>query len=479
ERHHLRHRLRRPRHRRLPRRRRQPRALRRRRPDEDRPPQPRRDPDLRAGSPGGGGPERPRRPPRLHHRRPRRGRARDRPDDRRRHPGGRGRAGRPLGGARRRDYDRRAHGRREGPRHQVDRAGRHGRSPAGRGRRPPRGSGPGTSLRRGLQPRVPQGGGRPGGLRAAGPDHRRGRGAPLDRAAAPALRPIQPQPRPAAGDGRPLGRADQVRRERHAGDQDLVHERARQPGGAGRRRHRARPGRDRLRPPDRLRIHLPRLRLRRLVLPQGRPGAGAHRRRGGLRGGAAARRRGGQSPPEGRPLRQDPGPLRRRPGRANLRALGSRLQAQHRRHARGAQPAAAGSALGGRRARPRPRPGRDARSRPPLRRAHDRRPGRRSARPGALRRAGGRPGWRRRAGDRDRVAGLPQPRLRGDTRGARLPRHLRRAQRLRPGAGGRRTVHLLRHRTRRDPGRRPGEPPGPEGDGVPRGRPGHAGRRGL
>jgi asparagine synthase (glutamine-hydrolysing) len=48
--HHLRLRLRRPRHRRLPRRRRKPRRLRRCRPGQGRPPEPRRGPDPRAGS---------------------------------------------------------------------------------------------------------------------------------------------------------------------------------------------------------------------------------------------------------------------------------------------------------------------------------------------------------------------------------------------------------------------------------------------
>ena len=44
---------------------------------------------------------------------------------------------------------------------------------------------------------------------------------------------------------------------------------------------------------------------------------------------------------------------------ADLRALGPRLQAQHRRHARGGEPGADGGALGGRRARAGLRPGGD------------------------------------------------------------------------------------------------------------------------
>jgi mannose-1-phosphate guanylyltransferase/mannose-6-phosphate isomerase len=99
------------------------------------------------------------------------------------------------------------------------------------------------------------------------------------RAAARALRPVQPQSRPRDADGHPLRGADQVRRQRDAGDQDQLHERAVEHRRGGRRRHRAGPHRHRLRPAHRLPVHLPRLRLRRLLLPERRAGAGAHRRR--------------------------------------------------------------------------------------------------------------------------------------------------------------------------------------------------------
>jgi hypothetical protein len=90
-----------------------------------------------------------------------------------------------------------------------------------------------------------------------------------------ALRALQPPARPAHRHGHPLGGAHQVRGQRDAGDQDQLHERARQPRRALRRRHRARASRHRLGPAHRLPLHLPGRRLRRLVFPQGRAGAGA------------------------------------------------------------------------------------------------------------------------------------------------------------------------------------------------------------
>ena len=80
------------------------------------------------------------------------------------------------------------------------------------------------------------------------------------------------------GDGRALGRAHQVRRQRDARDAHLVHERARQPGRGARRRHRGGAPRHRLRPAHRLPVPLRRRRLRRLVLSEGREGAAAHAR---------------------------------------------------------------------------------------------------------------------------------------------------------------------------------------------------------
>jgi UDPglucose 6-dehydrogenase len=123
----------------------------------------------------------------------------------------------------------------------------------------------------------PEGGGGDRRLHEAGPDRGRRVVGPRDRRHAGALPPVQPEPRPDAGDGRPLGRVHQVRRERDAGDQDQLHERAGQYRRAGRGGHRERPDRDRLGPPDRLLLHLPRLRVRRLLLPEGRPLAGADR----------------------------------------------------------------------------------------------------------------------------------------------------------------------------------------------------------
>ena len=67
-----------------------------------------------------------------------------------------------------------------------------------------------------------------------GADSARGAG----QAEAP-VRAVQPQPRAHRGDGRALGRADQVRGQRDAGDQDQLHERDRQHRRARRRRHRA------------------------------------------------------------------------------------------------------------------------------------------------------------------------------------------------------------------------------------------------
>ena len=52
---------------------------------------------------------------------------------------------------------------------------------------------------------------------------------PRTQNAASTLRPVQPQPRQGRAHGRPLGRADQVRGQRDARDEDQLHERARQP----------------------------------------------------------------------------------------------------------------------------------------------------------------------------------------------------------------------------------------------------------
>ena len=176
------------------------------------------------------------------------------------------------------------------------------------------------------------------GLHAPGPHHHRRRGPARAHAAAPALRAVPAQPRARDDDGRALRRAHQVRRQRDAGDAHLVHERDRQPRRGARRRHRGGAPRHRLRSAHRLPLPLPRGGLRRLVLPEGRAGAAAQRDRG--RPAAARARRGGpgQRRAEARARRQDPRALRRQPVGQALRPVGARLQAEHRRHARGAQP---------------------------------------------------------------------------------------------------------------------------------------------
>ena len=110
-----------------------------------------------------------------------------------------------------------------------------------------------------------------------------------------------------------------------------------EPRRAARRRRRDGPPRHRLGPAHRLPLHLSRRRLRRLLLPQGREGADPRRPRGRLRAAACSPAvEDAQRRAEGGDLREDraatstatlDGP--------DLRALGPRLQAQHRRHARG------------------------------------------------------------------------------------------------------------------------------------------------
>ena len=105
-------------------------------------------------------------------------------------------------------------------------------------------------------------------------------------------------------------------------------------------------------PAHRLFLHLPGLRLRRLLLPQGRAradplgGGDRLRRRAGARGGQR------QQPAEAHAVPQDHGPLRRQAEGPDVRPVGPGLQAQYGRHARGAQPRADGSAVGRRRKGP-------------------------------------------------------------------------------------------------------------------------------
>ena len=118
----------------------------------------------------------------------------------------------------------------DGPRvdrRQVDRAGGHRRQGARRDRRGARGARRDDPVRGGLQPRVPQGrrGGR--GLHAARPHrHRRRRPERAIAAMRELYAPFQRNHERLHGDGHPLGRAHQVRRQRDARHAHLVHERA-------------------------------------------------------------------------------------------------------------------------------------------------------------------------------------------------------------------------------------------------------------
>ena len=295
-------------------------------------------------------------------------RPRPHPVHRRRHAARRGRLGGPHVRARRRRHHRRAHGRAQGGGHQVHRPRRHRRQGAREDHASVAGPRLGSRLRRGLEPGVPEGGRRRRRLHAARP-HRHRHLRPRERGpAARGLRPVQPQPRQDHRHGRALGRADQVRGQLHAGDQDQLHERDRRPRRAARGRRRDGAPGHRRRPEDRLPLHLSRRRLRRLLLPQGREGADPHRPLGRLRAERAGRGRGPQRHPEDRALRQDLDAFQRRSQGQDLRPLGPRLQAQHRRHARGGLPRADGGALGRRRQGAGLRPRGDGGGAAPLRR---------------------------------------------------------------------------------------------------------------
>ena len=189
-------------------------------------------------------------------------------------------------------------------------------------------------------------------------------------------------------------------------------------------------------------------RLRRLVLPEGRAGADPLRAPGGPRARDPQRRRGGQRAAEGGAVPQDDAPLRRRAHGAHRRAVGARLQAQHRRHARGAlahahRPAAA-------------RPARACaptiRWPPPRRSASTRAwPASRSRRTPTRR---PRAPMRSRSSPSGRSSAVPDfDRLREVLKSAG---HLRRPQSLRSGDGEPLRVHLLRDRPRQA-ARRPPE----------------------
>ena len=134
-------------------------------------------------------------------------------------------------------------------------------------------------VRRGVESRIPERGRGDRRLHEAGPHRRRHRQPAHGRAAQGSVRSVHAQPRAHDRDGCALLRADEVRRERDARDQDQLHERAGKPRRAHGRRHREGAPGYRLRPAHRLSLHLSGLRLRRLVLPERRAGAGAQRRR--------------------------------------------------------------------------------------------------------------------------------------------------------------------------------------------------------
>ncbi len=119
-------------------------------------------------------------------------------------------------------------------------------------------------------PGIPEGGRGDRGLHEAGPRRRRHRQPAHGRAAEGPLRPVHAQSPAHDHHGPALGRAHEVRGERHARDQDQLHERAREHRRAPRRGHRDDPHRHRLRSAHRLLVHLPGRGLRRLLLPEGR-----------------------------------------------------------------------------------------------------------------------------------------------------------------------------------------------------------------
>ena len=231
--------------------------------------------------------------------------------------------------------DRNPHDRADRRGHEVNRTGGRGRSPSradrervGRARRRP-------SLRRAVQPRIPQGGGGSQRLHEAGSHRDRERLSSRirrGRRAAPRtpVRALQPQPRQGSAHGRALGGAHQVRRERHAGHQDQLDERGRQSRRPPRRGHRGGASGHRRRSPHRLPLHLRRLRLRRLVLPEGCPGAHPHGPGSWLRRRDHARRVGRERASEVAAGRQDGRLLRGGSGRQDDRAVGACVQSPTR-----------------------------------------------------------------------------------------------------------------------------------------------------
>ena len=140
-------------------------------------------------------------------------------------------------------------------------------------------------VRHGLEPRIPEGGRRDRRLHEARPGDRRHRAAPAPRSSCGSL--YEPftrnHDRMIVMDVRSAG-AHQVCGERHARDQNQLHERTGESGRALRRGHRVGARRHRLGPAHRSRLHLPRRGLRWIVLSEGRAGLEALGRRGRLPG---------------------------------------------------------------------------------------------------------------------------------------------------------------------------------------------------
>ncbi len=195
----------------------------------------------------------------------------------------------------------------------------------------------GAPVRRGLEPRVPEG--RRGDRRLHEARPRR------DRHRAPnAIEIMRELYEPFVRTGNPIlvmdnreRRDDEVRRQCASRDAHLVHERDREPVRARRRRRRSGAPRHRLRPPHRPALPLPRRRLRRLVLPEGRAGDDPH----GATSTASSSRccsavEDVNDAQKRRLVDKVMAELRREPTGQDVRDLGALVQATHRRHARGA-----------------------------------------------------------------------------------------------------------------------------------------------
>ena len=253
----------------------------------------------------------------------------------RRHTARRGRFGRPEIRARSRPCVRPQHQEVYGARHQKHRTRRYGAEGQGRDPGRDRQTRLQDTVRRGLEPRIPEGRRGHQGFHVARPRGRRHRERTGAQADDPPVPSVPDQQFPGAVHGHPLGGNDQIRGQRHAGDPHFVHERDRQSLRPGRGERRNGAQGHRIRWPHRQQVPLPRLRLRRLVLPQGREspgpyGPGTRLYDAGHRGGGTGQRRA-----EIHPVRQTATGTGR-PARKNHRDMGPRVQARNGRHARSA-----------------------------------------------------------------------------------------------------------------------------------------------